>query len=246
VVQFSAGPVVHFSAAVDSVTSVTDPQWQAKFELPYEDIELPFYVVLGNHDYGGNGVGNEFGKGQHEIDYSAVSAKWKLPAAYYSRTWRNVEIFGLDSNAQIFSMDAQQRIDIAAWLAASTATWRIVVGHHPYLSNGPHGNAGSYVGASGSGAGVKSFMEGVVCGNSDVHLSGHDHSMQWLTPTCAGTELIVSGAGAAPTTLPGSTPAYFQSTSLGFAYIVVDGNTFTVEFVDASGATLFTRSITKP
>ena len=44
------------------VTSVTDPQWQTKFEIPYMGVNLPFYVVLGNHDYGGNGAGTEFDK----------------------------------------------------------------------------------------------------------------------------------------------------------------------------------------
>ena len=44
------------------VTSVTDAQWQTKFEKPYMGISQPFYVVLGNHDYGGNGAGNEFDK----------------------------------------------------------------------------------------------------------------------------------------------------------------------------------------
>src|SRR5262245_60003455 len=34
------------------VDSVTDPQWQTKFEEPYAAIDLPFYAALGNHDYG--------------------------------------------------------------------------------------------------------------------------------------------------------------------------------------------------
>ena len=33
------------------VASVTDPQWQTKFEVPYKDVKAPFYVTLGNHDY---------------------------------------------------------------------------------------------------------------------------------------------------------------------------------------------------
>jgi len=41
------------------VTSVTDPQWQTKFEQPYADIDLPFYAALGNHDNGGSLLGFE-------------------------------------------------------------------------------------------------------------------------------------------------------------------------------------------
>ena len=126
------------------------------------------------------------------------------------------------------------------------ATWRIAFGHHPYLSNGPHGNAGSYDGVPDAGTGVKEFMEGAVCGLADVYFSGHDHTLQWLMPTCAGTELVVSGTGAAATSLPGVNPTHFQSLALGFAYVVANGGTLTVEMIDSTGTTLFTRALTKP
>ena len=42
-------------------------------------------------------------------------------------------------------------------------------------------------------------MEDIVCGRADVYLAAHDHSLQWLQPTCNGTELIVSGTGASST-----------------------------------------------
>ncbi len=37
------------------VTSVDDPQFEEKFELPFEPVDLPFYLVLGNHDWKGSG-----------------------------------------------------------------------------------------------------------------------------------------------------------------------------------------------
>jgi hypothetical protein len=208
-------------------------------------VAAPFWVVLGNHDYGGDGVGDEFDKGQHEIDYTSVQSKWKLPAAFYHRTVSNVEFLALDTNMQMYKMDAQQRTKVASWLAASTATWQIAFGHHPYRSNGPHGNAGVYEGAGPDGAGVKSFMENVVCGKADIYFSGHDHSLQWLTPTCSGTELVVSGTGASATSLPGTNATRFKSLALGFVYVVVDGNTLTASMIDKSGKILFTRTLTK-
>jgi hypothetical protein len=145
-------------------------------------------------------------------------------------------------------MDAQQRLDVAAWLAASSATWKIAVGHHPYRSNGPHGNAGAYDGLPlpFNGAPVKAFLEQIVCGEADVYLSAHDHTLQWLQPTCSGTELILSGAGSSTTSLPGSNPVHFQSLSLGFVYFDIRGNTLTAEFIDTTGTVLFSRTITKP
>lgn len=236
------------------VDSVDDPQWQTKFEVPYQDLDIPFYAVLGNHDYGGNGAGTEFDKGQHEVDYTAVSTKWKMPAKVYTRIDGNAEFIATDTNMQMFasvssSNDAQQRIDVAKWLADSTADWKIVIGHHPYLSNGPHGNAGDYDGLSfvpvTNGKGVKKFADEVWCGKADVYLAGHDHSRQWLVDTCLGTELIVSGSAAATTNLEGSNPVHFQSTDLGWVYITIDGKDFTADFVDVNGVVQFSRTISK-
>jgi hypothetical protein len=231
------------------VSSTTDPQWQDKFEKPYQNIQLPFYVVLGNHDYGGGGTGNEFGKGQFEIDYTNVSQKWKLPAAYYHRVEKHVEFFALDSNMQMYGQDAQQKADVKQWIAASTATWKIALAHHPYLSNGPHGNAGSYDGLPfipvANGKGVKDFDDEVICGKVDLLLTAHDHVRQWMTDKCKGTELIVSGAGSSPTELKGSNPTYHQSATIGFYYFRIEGRKLTAESIAADGTLDYSRTITK-
>ncbi|AKU95235.1 Purple acid phosphatase [Labilithrix luteola] len=230
-------------------SSVDDPVFQERFETPYAAIDLDFFAVLGNHDYGGEGAGYEFGKGQNEVDYTKKSKKWKMPSAYYHFVKENVEFFGLDTNKQMFGQDAQQRTDVAAWMAASTATWKIAVGHHPYYSNGTHGNAGNYDGVPlpyVSGNKVKSFMDDVVCGKTDLYFSGHDHSRQWMNVSCKGTELAVSGAGAKSTELPGNNPTLFQSLELGFLYVVIEGKKLTAEFVDENANVEFTHVINKP
>ena len=78
-----------------------------------------------------------------------------------------------------------------------------------------------------------------------VYLSAHDHSMQWLQPTCNGTELLVSGAGASTTELPGSNAVHFQTLALGFVYFVVQDSTLTAEFYDTAGTRLFSRTLSK-
>ncbi|HVJ89165.1 MAG TPA: metallophosphoesterase [Labilithrix sp.] len=237
-------------------SSVDDPIFQTHFEIPYAAIDLDFWVVLGNHDYGHAGAGTDFPKGQHEIDYTAKSKKWKLPSAYWHKSFTSssasVEIFGLDTNKAMFGLDAQQRVDVSAWLAASTAEWKIAMGHHPYKSNGPHGNAGSYDAILGvsvppvNGRGVKEYLEEAICGNVDLYLSGHDHSRQWLNESCMGTELAVSGAGAKATKLDGKNPTLFESLELGFLYIVIDGKKLTAEFIDENGTTEFSHTMVKP
>jgi len=239
----------------NGVDSVTDEQWDEKFETPYAALPYEFFAILGNHDYGGSGAGFDVARALAQVAYTSVSAKWRMPARHYHRVVGHVEFFALDSVAQMFadidsSVDAAQRADVAAWLAASLAPWKISVGHHPYLSNGTHGNAGEYEGLPGlpivSGDGVRDFMDDVVCGNVDVHIAAHDHNLQWLESTCDGTELVVSGGGSGTTELEGSNPTRFQASTLGFLYVVIDDDTLTGEFIDTSGATLFSRSITKP
>ncbi|HMY57831.1 MAG TPA: metallophosphoesterase, partial [Pseudomonadota bacterium] len=208
------------------VASVTDPQWQTKFEVPYKDVKAPFYVTLGNHDYGGNGAGNEFDKAKWEILYTASSMKWKLPANHYRRVVENADFFILDTNLIMYSREVDKQVaSVKDWLSSSTSTWKIAFGHHPYLSNGPHGNAGSYDGLPGvpvvDGKTVKTFLDDNVCGKVDLYLSGHDHSRQWMVDTCKGTELAVSGAGASPTDLKGKNAVRWQANTLGFLYVTI-------------------------
>lgn len=226
-------------------SSVDDAQFQSKFEQPYASLSFPFYVVLGNHDYGNRGAGDEFWKGQVQVDYSARSSKWRMPAAHYRAVEGPVEFFAIDTTMQLYARDAAQRRDVAQWLSESKAPWKIVLGHHPYLSNGPHGNAGRYDGVAGAGSEVKDFAEGVFCGKADAYLSGHDHSLQWLTPTCNGTALMVSGTGANPTTVSNRNAAYYQAAKLGFLYVVAESGRLTTKFVNTDGQIEYTRVLTK-
>ena len=257
-----------YDSGVDSVTS---PEWQTKFEQPYHDVDLPFHVALGNHDYGGSllgldlgGLGNEWQLGKVEVDYSMVSAKWKLPATHYTFTQNHVGFIVLDTNAILWSNTMYG--DQAAWLPQAMAQvagkdWVFVVGHHPYRSNGTHGNAGSYDAPEiagipipnplpiQNGEAMKAFFDAHVCGLGRVYLAGHDHSRQWLNEPGAlcGTELIVNGAGAEVTELRdrGNAAHYEDAGKVGFLYVDVDGDQFTGTFYDGDGNMDFTRTFTR-
>jgi len=231
------------------VSSVNDSQFEAKFELPYKDIPVPFHVVLGNHDYGSGGVGLELKKGRYQVEYSNKSSKWKMPHHYYQYTINNALFIGLDTQAQLLGADRGQRENVGRWINESNAGWKIAYGHHPYRSNGPHGNAGNYNGLAGvgfvDGEKIKQFADDVWCGKVDLYISGHDHSRQWLEPTCAGTQLIVSGAGAKQTSLPGDNQTLFQHEGLGFVYIVIKGNTLRADFINRGGTIEFSHTLSK-
>lgn len=239
------------------VSSVNDPQFQDKFELPYEDIDFPIYIALGNHDYGGNGIGVDFDtkKAQYQVDYTKLSQIWKLPSKYYSFKLEHAEFWGLDTN-QVMTDPLNGDSDTQkAWLnngvAASQATWKIAFGHHPYISNGDHGNAGSYENLEAiplpfvTGESVKEFMEDAVCGKIDIYLSGHDHNLQWLEPKC-GTEFIVSGGGSKSEDLPGDNAAYFGlPLTEGFFWGELKDDTFTGVFYDKTGKELYSKTLSK-
>ena len=63
----------------NGVRSTMDYGWIASFENIYtaHSLQTDWYVVLGNHDYGGDP--------QAEIDYSKVDRRWNMPARYYSK-----------------------------------------------------------------------------------------------------------------------------------------------------------------
>lgn len=202
-----------------------DSEFRDKFETPNTGIDVPWMMVLGNHDCSGliPGSGGDPSRGDREVSYAASSPRWYMPSRYYNVTLPTpegrgdpvVEFFALDTNP-VASTVAQtdphykwdgsymraQRQWLDSALAASRARWKVVLGHHPYLNNGKHGSAGSYdgfvIGNYTSGIHLKELYEQVVCGRADLILSGHDHTLQVLEPTTrtAGTRQIVCGAAA--------------------------------------------------
>jgi tartrate-resistant acid phosphatase type 5 len=150
--------------------------------------------------------------------------------------------------------------DQEAWLddelAASDAPWKVTLGHHPYVSNGAHGDAGSYDGQAGvpglSGDYVKQFYELHACGKADFILAGHDHDLQWLEPmaSCGDTDFIVSGAGAKVRDLEAPTDdAFFgQGGTLGFWWIEVTETSWTAIAIGAvgdEGGDLYERTVVR-
>ncbi|RVW03278.1 metallophosphoesterase [Rhodococcus spongiicola] len=196
-----------------------DVQFATKFEDPNHELDFPWVMALGNHDTSlvVPGDGGWLLRGNDEVVYHGSSRRWWMPSRYYSVRVPEenpiVEFFVLDLNpvaaylpplfVPYWAVNGQYMNEQRAWLdnaiASSPAKWKIACTHHPYLSNGSHGDAGEYDGipiAPMNGVYAKQFFEDHVVGRCQFLLSGHDHSLQVFEPTVAskGTRQIVSGA----------------------------------------------------
>ena len=229
----------------EGVTSVDDSQFLTKFEDPYEDLDFPFYVVLGNHDFGEIPI--DFLRTSHQVDYSSFSDKWTMPDHFYTFDKQHTTFIGLDTNSIMLnaSWDQPQRPWVNGVMASSqTQGWRIAFGHHPWRSNGRHGNAGNYEGLGlvpltelANGHYMKLFLRGAFCQKLDIYISGHDHNRQWLDPAC-GVHIFVSGAGAKTTDFEhrDNNGTVFEDDEIeGFIWFELVDNVATIAFYDMHG-----------
>lgn len=253
-------------------TDAYDDIFNWKFEYPYVNINFPFYMTLGNHDNSliidGAGQFNMMGDVQVAYSYRTdrPSDKWRMPSRYYEHRQPQgasmplASFFSLDSNPFISAVDINPEYFLlkygseqGAWfdraLADSRGTWKIAYAHHPYVSNGSHGNAGNYDGLQPlelvttrmSGESWRLFMQKHVCGKVDLYVAGHDHDVQMLhsVPECGNTMFIVSGAAAdiRPLKDTGRNPAIYQrGDALGFVIAELVGDKLTAKFYTVSQA----------
>jgi Calcineurin-like phosphoesterase len=125
--------------------------------------------TLGNHDV-------EVDGGRYEF------RTLRLPARYYERSFANLDLFVLNSN----SVGARQTRWLRRHLAASTATWKVVVFHHPAYS------CGGYL---SNPAVVDRWVPLFRRYGVDLVLSGHDHNYQRFAPSHGVTYIVDGGGG---------------------------------------------------
>ena len=239
------------------VDSPEDEQFIDKFETPYANLDFPFYVALGNHDYGGLGIIPVESRGPHQVAYTDLSGRWTMPDEYYAVTEGHATFFALDTTALLWDFGGESLETQQAWfddaIGGATTPWKIVFGHHPYISNGKHGNAGEYEGITISspdnidGDGVRDFFEQSVCGVADAYFCGHDHNRQWLGERC-GTVFALSGAAAKLEDLRGrgNVTEFEDASKAGFLWVQLLGDTMTARFYDVDGFANFERILTRP
>lgn len=205
------------------VTSVDDNQFITKFEKPYENLDMPFYLTLGNHDYRGNV--------QAQIDYTKKSKKWKMPSNVYTLNKGIADLFCIDTN-----VPSNEQIEkLKKEVEKSKAKWKIVFGHHPRYTNGVYKNS------TGKQA---ELVDEPFCNKADLYLSGHEHTKQHLKKAC-GMEYLVVGTGAGLRKVGVANNTLFGKSSLGFAWVEITKDKLYFEVLDTDGKVEYKYSVSK-
>lgn len=233
----------------NGVLSVDDSHWRKSFEDVYGDpaLQVPWHCILGNHDYHGNC--------DAQTDYHKLNPRWNLPARYYTQSHSldavtTADFFYLDTTpmiksyyrhgieptrANVITQDVSKQL---AWfkaaLAASTAQWKIVFGHHPIYSGGGHGDTTEL---------IENILPLLHEHKVQAYYNGHDHDLQHLT--AGEVNLFDSGAGSQHTPTFYTKHSKFAKSCSGFTAVSLQPDKMNVSMIDIRGRQVYATSVAR-
>ncbi len=219
-----------------ALSGVGDPAWQLKFERVYHGrwlSRVPFYAVLGNHDYPDSSV--------VELDYARQhmgSGRWQMPAPFYTRDFGEVDgrpllrVVFLDTNADGAGRQHQADFLQEAFTAPGPAPlWKMVVAHHALRSSGgKHGEDSAL---------LQQLLPAMQRSGVDLYLSGHEHNQEVIVRPGEPAWLVSGGGGQ---TLDGLKPresadgTLFAVEQHGFARLAFTAQGLQLAYYDPQGA----------
>jgi 3',5'-cyclic AMP phosphodiesterase CpdA len=181
--------------------------WLRSYENVYaRSLKRNWLAVLGNHDYGGSVLdqiryrspgSSPATNGHPNWGWRMDDRWWRLNLGDFGRpdielffvdtvTWEGKEGFPfnlLGDHVQFGDQD-RQREWLAESLRTSAARIKLVIGHHPIYSVGPHG-----------GKIAKRDFDAVLrAGGVSAYIHGHDHCLYYIRQ--GGFDYVCSGAGS--------------------------------------------------
>lgn len=221
------------------VSNIKDPKWTSTFEAIYKApaLQLPWYAVLGNHDHKGNV--------DAELEYGSVDPRWNMPSTYYTMSKsvgsKTADFFFLDTevliqNGMITEWFGWAKADQLKWLeqklAASTADWKIVAGHHPLFSGGAHGDNKEL---------IRILKPLFVRYGVNAYLCGHDHDLEALSDN--GVSYFVSGGGSKGRPVKHHDKSLFSRSEPGFLLMELSANGSNATFYGRDAKPLYSEKL---
>jgi hypothetical protein len=210
------------------MTGTDDPRWRDWWESLYGSLGITFYPALGNHEwYSDDGAAAE-------IAYH--SPTWRFPAPYYSFTAGPAQFFAVDTT----EISEAEVIWLGNAIAASTAKWKVVYGHHPIFAPERNAKSGAYMKYT------QARLWPLLRGRVDAYLCGHQHAMAHMDPR-EGVHFFMSGGGGAPLSKVSkkSHDAIFAESTFGFLTLEADAATMKIAIFDTDGKPFDSEVIAK-
>jgi len=188
------------------VKDENDPRAETHFLQHYRNLNLPFNLVMGNHDYYGN-----------PDAWLKIAEKEKKWIDYKNNYWftenNGLCLVALDTMPLTSLKKGPRYYAQAKWIKNvlfQKCDFRIVIGHHPYKSCGKHGHAKGR---------MKEFYEEFVIGRVDGIIAGHDHLLCYFNEKPFS---ITSGSGSKLRNKIKNNPT-FSAVELGFVQMRYHG-----------------------
>ena len=229
------------------VASTSDRHWRDSFENVYSapSLQVPWYPVLGNHDYKGEDANPDA-----QVAYSAINPRWRMPARHYVQPiilpdGRTLDMFAFDTTLHLTPREHERPLRLAqmVWLdkalRTSTAEWKLVFGHHAIFSNGSlHGSSRPLI------AWLKPQLE---AHGVQAYVCGHDHDLQHIVS--GPVNYIVTGGGSDFRRVRDRDDwvagTRFAMGAPGFTAFQVKDDTLAVRWIDRAGADVWKTEIAR-
>ena len=239
----AAGDVHHF----EGVRSVNDPLWMTNYELIYShpELMLDWYPTLGNHEYRGNT--------QAVLDYTNVSARWAMPARYYTKVIEDggvtVRLVFIDTAPMIdkYRNDTEKYPDAGKqdynkqleWLdsvlSSAKEDWVIVLGHHPVYAD-----TGKDTSERGD---MQARLNPILTKHKNVsmYICGHIHNFQHIRKPGCNIDYVVNTSGSlSRQKVKAVDGTQFCSGVAGFSLVCADKTTLSLHLIDKDGKVVYT------
>lgn len=186
----------------NGLTGELDHAFEESFTNIYtaKSLQKQWYSVLGNHDYRGDA------EAQMSPVLRRIDRRWlclrsfivnaELVEIFFLDTTPFVKSYFTDSEGHTYdwrgiksrkSYIANLLKDVESAVKASTAKWKIVVGHHAIRSISHHGDTQEL---------IKHLLPILRANSVDFYVNGHDHCLQRIGDTESPIQFLTSGAGS--------------------------------------------------